>query len=95
MTLRTPLEKFEKRYVLPTEAVVDDGAESYVYRQNGKAFERVPVHVEMRDDRYAVLGSAGELFPGDVIAGKGAYQIHLALKNAAGGGADPHAGHSH
>ncbi|HEV7283141.1 MAG TPA: efflux RND transporter periplasmic adaptor subunit [Pirellulaceae bacterium] len=95
MTLRAPLETFEKRFVLPANAVVDDGAETFVYRQNGDAFERVPVHVAMRDDRFAVLGPGGDLFPGDVVAGAGAYQIHLALKNQAGGGADPHAGHSH
>ena len=35
------------------------------------------------------------IFPGDVVAGSGAYQIHLALKNKAGGGIDPHAGHNH
>jgi hypothetical protein len=35
------------------------------------------------------------LFPDDVVAGEGAYQIHLALKNKAGGGIDPHAGHQH
>lgn len=95
MTLRAPLETFEKRFVLPANSVVDDGAESFVYRQVGNSFERVPVHVAMRDDRFAVLGPGGALFPGDVIAGSGAYQIHLALKNQAGGGVDPHAGHNH
>jgi hypothetical protein len=29
------------------------------------------------------------------VAGHGAYQIHLACKNKAGGGVDPHAGHQH
>jgi hypothetical protein len=29
------------------------------------------------------------------VAGRGAYQMNLALKNQAGGGIDPHAGHNH
>ena len=33
--------------------------------------------------------------PGEVIAAKGAYQIHLALKNKSGGAVDAHAGHNH
>jgi hypothetical protein len=42
-----------------------------------------------------VLENDGTLSPGDVIAGSGAYQIHLALKNQGRGGVDPHAGHQH
>jgi hypothetical protein len=67
----------------------------YVYRQNGEQFEQVPVHVEYRDRESVVVANNGSLFPGDIVAGQGAYQIHLALKNKAGGGVDPHAGHQH
>jgi hypothetical protein len=67
----------------------------YVYRQNGKQFERVPVHVEYRDRKSVVIANDGTLFPGDVVAANGAYQIHLALKNKSGGAIDPHAGHTH
>jgi hypothetical protein len=42
-----------------------------------------------------VIESDGTLFPGDVVAVSGAYQMQLALKNKAGGGVDPHAGHNH
>ena len=95
MELRVPVERWADRIVLPVDAVVDEGAEMYVYRQNGDHFDQVPVHVEFRDREYVVVANNGSLFPGDVVAGKGAYQIHLALKNKAGGGVDPHAGHNH
>jgi multidrug efflux pump subunit AcrA (membrane-fusion protein) len=93
--LHVPIEKLTDRIVAPIEAVVEEGAEFYVYRQNGKNFDRVPVHVEYRDNKSAVIANDGALFPGDIIAGRGAYQMHLALKNKSGGGVDPHAGHNH
>jgi len=93
--LLVPIKRWEEGIVLPVEAVVQEGAEWYVYRKRGDRFERQPVHVEHRDGRHAVIESDGALFPGDQVAGQGAYQIHLALKNKAGGGADAHAGHHH
>jgi len=93
--LSVPVERWDEQIVLPAEAVVEEGAEKFVYRQNGNSFERVPVHVEFRDGRAAVVAQGGKLFPGDVVAGKGAYQMHLQLKNKSGGGVDPHAGHNH
>jgi hypothetical protein len=53
------------------------------------------VHVVYRDQNSAVVENNGSLFPGDIVAGQGAYQMHLALKNQSAGGVDPHAGHSH
>jgi len=95
LELRVPVEHWTARIVLPVGAVVDEGAEMYVYRQNGDHFDRVPVHVEYRDRDSVVVANDGSLFPGDILAAAGAYQIHLALKNKAGGGIDPHAGHNH
>jgi multidrug efflux pump subunit AcrA (membrane-fusion protein) len=93
--LSLPVEKWTERIVVPAAAVVTDGAESYVYRQSGDSFERVPVHVEHRDNKSAVIKNDGAVFPGDVIAGNGAFQIQLALKNQSGAPIDPHAGHNH
>jgi len=95
MEIRIPVERWEERIVLPVDAIVDEGAESFVYRQNGGHFDRVSVHVEYRDRTSAVVDNNGALFRGDVVAGRGAYQMHLALKNKSGGGIDPHAGHNH
>jgi len=94
LELRVPIELWTDRLVLPVGAVVEEGAEMYVYRQNGDHFDQVPVHVEYRDRDSMVIANDGSLFPGDVVAGQGAYQIHLALKHTAGGGVQPH-GHHH
>lgn len=95
LELSVPVEQWTERIVLPVDAVVEEGAEMYVYRQNGNLFERVPVHVVYRDRSSVVIANDGAVFPGDVVAGSGAYQIHLALKNQSGGAIDPHAGHNH
>ena len=93
--LLVPVERWEKSLVVPVEAVIQEGAENYVYQQAGNRFSRRNVHVQYRDRESAVIESDGGLFPGDQVAGKGAYQIHVALKNKSGGGPDPHAGHNH
>ena len=93
--LRLPIEHWTDRLVVPAAAVVNEGAESYVYRQSGDHFHRVPVHVAHRDQNSAVIANDGSVFPGEVIAANGAFQIHLALKNQSGGPIDPHAGHHH
>ena len=95
LELRVPVQRWNDQIVLPVDAVVEDGAETYVFQRNGDHFDRVPVHVIYRDRQAVVVANDGALFPGDVIAGRGAYQMHLAVKNQAGGGIDPHAGHSH
>jgi hypothetical protein len=95
MELRVPMERWTDRIVLPASAVVEEGPETYVYRQSGNRFDRVSVHVEFRDRNSVVIANDGSVGSGEVLAGAGAYQIHLALKNKAGGGIDPHAGHQH
>lgn len=93
--INLPVEKWSDRIVVAADAVVSEGAETYVYRQSGDHFDRVPVHVEYRDKKAAVIANDGSVILGEVIAGHGAFQIHVALKNQTGGGIDPHAGHSH
>jgi multidrug efflux pump subunit AcrA (membrane-fusion protein) len=95
MELRVPVERWADRIVLPVTAVVEEGPEAFVYERNGDHFDRVAVHVEFKDQTSAVISGDGSIKPGDVVAAKGAYQMHLALKNKAGGGVDAHAGHSH
>ncbi len=95
MELQVPVERWPDRIVLPVEAVVQEGAEAFVYQRNGDHFDRVAVHVEYRDQTRVVIANDGAIRPGDVVAGKGAYQMHLALRNKSGTAADPHAGHHH
>ena len=95
MQLRVPVEEMPNQIVVPVEAVASEGAETFVFQQNGSHFDRVPVHVKYRDQYSAVIDNDGSLFPGDVIAMRGAHQMQMALKNKSGGGVDPHAGHNH
>ncbi|MBI3463951.1 MAG: HlyD family efflux transporter periplasmic adaptor subunit [Planctomycetes bacterium] len=93
--LLVPVEQWPNRLVVPAEAVVQDGAEIYVFQRNGDLFERRTVHVEYQDQRSAVLANDGSVYAGEHIVVTGAFQLHLAIKNKAGGGIDPHAGHQH
>jgi hypothetical protein len=93
--LLVPIEEWPNRLVVPAQAIVQDGAETYVFQRNGDLFDRRTVHVEYQDQRSAVLANDGSVFAGEHIVVRGAYQLHLAIKNKSGGGIDPHAGHNH
>ena len=95
LQLRIPVEVWTDQIVLPVEAVAQEGAESFVFRQSGKKFDRVAVHVVHSDQSSVVIANDGSIFPGDVVARRSAHQMQMALKNKSGGGIDPHAGHSH
>lgn len=93
--LLVPVEEWRNQIVLPVEAIAREGIESYVFRQNGKRFDRVPVAIKYRDANFAVVANDRSILPGDYIARVGAHQMQMALKNKSGGGVDPHAGHGH
>jgi hypothetical protein len=95
LELAVPVEEWVDQLVLPVDAVAQEGAEFYVFLQNGSHFDRKPVHVKYRDQTSVVIANDGAVFPGDVVALRGAHQLLMALKNKSGGGVDPHAGHSH
>ncbi len=93
--LLIPVERWRDRIVLPVEAVVKEGVDCYIFQKIGDRFLRKPVHVEYRDQRWALIDNDGSLFPGDIVVAAGAYQMYLTMKNKEGGGVDPHAGHHH
>ena len=95
LELLVPVERWENRIVLPVDAVVQDGAESFVFEKNGDHFDRRTVRVEYRDPRSVVLANDGTVAPGKTVIVAGAYQVHLAMKNKTGAAPDPHAGHNH
>jgi membrane fusion protein, heavy metal efflux system len=95
LELLVPVERWEGRIVLPTGAVVQDGAEAYVFESNDGHFDRRTVRVEYRDQYSVVVANDGTLTPGKMVITSGAYQVHLAMKNKLGGAPDPHAGHNH
>ncbi len=59
--LRIRVEKLEDVFVLPTDAVVLEGPEAYVFTQNVNTFERKSVHVLLRDRNRVVLANDGSL----------------------------------
>ena len=93
--IKVPVETWTGRIVLPADAVVQDGLESYVFEINGDHFDRRPVRVEYRDQESVVIANDGALRPGVMVAGSAAHQMQMAMKNQAGGAVDPHAGHNH
>jgi len=95
LELRVPVETWDDQIVLPVEAIVEEGVETYVYERNGDHFDRLEVHVVYRDQTFAVIANDGALKLGKIVVARGAYQMHLALKNRTTGGVDPHAGHTH
>lgn len=95
MDVRIPLgDPWENQIVLPKDAVVEEGAESFVFERNDDHFDRIAVHVLYRAKDVIVVKNDDSLV-GSTLAMSGAYQMHLAMKNKAGGGVDPHAGHTH
>jgi cobalt-zinc-cadmium efflux system membrane fusion protein len=95
LRVQVPVEEWKDRLVLPVDAVARDGADYFVFQQNSDHFDRVPVKVDYRDSQSIVVANDGSVFPGDVIALRGAHQMQMALKNKSGSGVDPHAGHNH
>jgi multidrug efflux pump subunit AcrA (membrane-fusion protein) len=77
--------------VLPAAAVVREGAEAYIFRANGDAFDRKPVHVLYEDRRHVVLANDGSVAPGLYVAHNAASALQRALKAEQAG----EAGHSH
>lgn len=95
LQVQVPVETWPDRIVLPVDAVAQDGVENFVFQENGKKFDRRPVHVEYRDETRVVIANDGAVFPGDTLAMTNAQQLLIAIKNKAGGAPDPHAGHNH
>ena len=95
LQLQIPIQEWPNEFVLPVDALAKEGAEYFIFQENGGHFDRVPVHVKFRDQVSVVIANDGSLFPGDIIAMRSAHQMQIAMKNKAGGAVDPHAGHNH
>lgn len=85
--LRVPIEEKKDQLVVPASAIVRDGLETYLFRQNGDLFERKPVHVVYEDRRDAVIAYDGSVAPGVNIAFNGAAALNRALKSQKDAGA--------
>ncbi|QDU92562.1 efflux RND transporter periplasmic adaptor subunit [Lignipirellula cremea] len=90
--LHVPVEQMKNVVVLPAAAVVREGPEAYVFRQNGDLFNRIPVHVLHEDRTHVVLASDGQAAPGFYLAQGSAASLNRVLKAQAASGvrADVH-----
>jgi cobalt-zinc-cadmium efflux system membrane fusion protein len=86
-------------FVLPAGAVVREGAEAFVFVQNGDVFVKRAVQVLYEDRNETVIARGGNVSAADfVVRTSAAAAINRALKAAAaseGGGGGDHHGHSH
>ena len=90
--LHVPVEEFKDVIVLPAGAVVREGPEAFVFRQNGDLFNRIPVHVLHEDRLQIVLKQDEGLTPGLYLAQNSAASLNRVLKAQAASGvrADVH-----
>jgi len=78
--LLVAVEKLENVFVLPQAAVVREGPEVYVFRQNGDLFDRLPVHLVAEDRANVVIANDGSLRPRAYIAQNAAASLNRVLK---------------
>ncbi|MDB5338904.1 MAG: efflux transporter, family, subunit [Planctomycetaceae bacterium] len=90
--LHVPVEELKDVLVLPAAAVVREGPEAYVFRQNGDLFNRLPVQVLHEDRLNVVIANDGSVLPGLYLAQNAAASLNRVLKAQAASGmrADVH-----
>ena len=90
--LHVPVEELKDVLLLPSAAIVREGPEAYVFRQNGDLFTRIAVHVLHEDRLNVVLANDGSVTPGLYLAQNGGASLNRVLKAQAASGiqADVH-----
>ncbi|MFY9269403.1 MAG: efflux RND transporter periplasmic adaptor subunit [Candidatus Manganitrophaceae bacterium] len=84
-------EKKSEAVAVPIRAILEEGAERFVFVQNGEEFIRQTVVLGVRDDRYVEVKEG--LMPGDQVVTRGNQQLMLAqMSGGSTGGGD---GHTH
>ncbi len=87
--LHVPVEKYENVFVLPSAAVVREGPEAYVFRQNGDLFKQLPVHLLHEDRLSVVIANDGSIAPGSYLAQNAAASLNRVLKAQTASGEQP------
>jgi membrane fusion protein, heavy metal efflux system len=92
VTVMVPVELMKDVIELPAEAVVFEGAEAFVFQQNGDLFNRIPVHVLHQDSTRIIIANDGSVLPGFFLASNSAASLNRVLKAQAASGirADVH-----
>jgi len=78
--LHVPVEQLKDVIVLPAAAVVREGPEAYVFRQNGDLFNRRPVRVLHEDRLNVAIANDGSVAPGWYLAQGSAASLNRVLK---------------
>ena len=84
-----PVERLEKVFVLPSEALVREGPEAFVYQQNGDLFNQLSVHVVYEDRLNVILANDGSISPGIFLAQNSAASLRRVLKAQSASGQQP------
>lgn len=85
--LQVPVDKLHDVFVVPAAAVVREGPEAYMFRQNGNLFNRKSVHVLHEDRQHVVVANDGQVAPGWYMAQNAAASLNRVLKSQAASGA--------
>src|SRR6056297_1557287 len=87
--IQVPVEQFDNVFVLPSEGVVREGPEAYVFRQDGDLFKRIPVHVLHEDRSSVVIANDGSIRQGTYLAQNAAASLNRVLKSQTASGEQP------
>ncbi|EMB16531.1 MchE protein [Rhodopirellula europaea 6C] len=87
--IHVPVEKLEEVFVLPSEALVREGPDAFVYRQNGDLFNQIAVNVLHEDRRSVVIANDGSITPGTFIAQNSGASLRRVLKSQSASGQQP------
>jgi membrane fusion protein, heavy metal efflux system len=87
LRLRVPVEKFENVFVVPQAAIVWEGPEAFIFRQDGEFFSRRPVHVVVEDRLNAVIAADSGVRAGFYVAQNAAASLNRIMKSQATAGA--------
>ena len=78
--LRVPTGSVPKVIVLPAEAVVREGADAFVFRQNGDVFDRKPVVIVAEDRLNVAIAPGNGIEAGVSVLRNNAAAVNRALK---------------
>jgi multidrug efflux pump subunit AcrA (membrane-fusion protein) len=87
--IEVPVQKFTNVFVMPSEAIVREGADAFVYRQNGDLFNQIAVHVLHEDRQNVVIANDGSITPGTYLAQNAAASLRRVLKSQSASGMQP------
>lgn len=87
--IQVPVERISDVFVMPSEGVVHEGPEAYVFRQNGDLFNQISVHVLHQDRRNVIIANDGRMTPGAYFAQNAAESLNRVLKAQSASGEQP------